>query len=164
MKHSIFLTLLALFLGYAPNLYSQDCSHGATTSTTGNNLYLYFPTSSDATFESTISAITTSPLAPFDVADLDAGIGTTAQLRDRIFEIVTEDFCEFNVRVFQTTTSPSTTGITRWQIVGIGSDSKTLGTGNLFGVSSFGSNAGDVDPQEFGQLLSMMPMGVQERP
>lgn len=149
MRITIFFATLAIALAPLQDLFSQDCSHGATTSTRGNNLYLYFPTSSDATFESTISTISTSPLAPFDVADLDAGIGTTAQLRSRIFEIVTEDFCEFNVRVFQTTTSPSTTGIPRWQVVGIGSDSKTYGTGNLFGISSLGSNTGDADAQDF---------------
>ena len=150
MKIKIFFTILAITLAPVQDLFSQDCSHGATTSARNNKLYLYFPTASDATFESSISGVTTSPLAEFDVADLDAGIGTTAQLRGQIFQIVTEDFCEFNVEVLQTTTSPSTTGITRWQIVGIGSDSKTIGGGNLFGISSLGSNTGDADAQAGG--------------
>lgn len=147
----IILTLI-FFLTPSQNVLGIDCSHGATTSAKGNSLMLYLPTSSDAAFEPTISSISTSPLAPFDVADLDAGIGTTAQLRDRIFEIVTEDYCEFNVDVSMSTTAPTTTGIARWQIVGIGSDSKTLLHNgvqyNLFGISSLGSNTGDADPQD----------------
>ena len=142
---------LAFTLSLMPvhNALSIECSHGATTTTKGNSLFLYFPTSSDASFESSISGITTSPLAEFDVNDLDSGIGTTAQLRDRIFEIVVEDYCEFNVDVSMTTTAPTTTGITRWQIVGIGSDSKTYSGFDLFGVSSLGSNTGDADAQDY---------------
>ena len=143
-------TLMLLLLLLSNNAFSAiDCSHGATTSTRGNKLYLYFPTASDSSFEASISGVTTSPLAAFDVADLDSGLGTTTQMRDRIFEIVTEDYCEFNVEVNKNTTAPNTTGIPRWQIVGIGSDSKTLGAGNLFGISSLGSNTGDADAQDF---------------
>jgi hypothetical protein len=40
------------------------------------------------------------------VADLDPGIGSTNQLRNRIFDVVTDDYCEFNVEVLQTTTNP----------------------------------------------------------
>jgi len=151
MLRSTLLFFLAAFclLTITPTVLGQDCSHGATTSPAGNNLYLYFPTTSDASFEATISGISTSPLGAFDVSDLDAGIGTTANLRDRIFDIVTEDYCEFNVRVFQTTASPSTTGVTRWQIVGIGSDTRAYGTGWLFGISALGSNTGDADPQDY---------------
>ena len=149
MKTQYLTVIIALSLCFAQNaLGAIDCSHGATTSTKGNKLYLYFPTSSDASFESSISGVTTSPLAEFDVADLDSGIGTTAQLRDRIFEIVTEDYCEFNVEVIKTTTAPNTTGISRWQIVGIGSDSKTYLGGDLFGISSLGANTGDADAQD----------------
>jgi hypothetical protein len=68
------------------------------------------------------------------VADLATGIGTTAQLRDRIFEIVREDYCEFNVQVTQTTTNPSPTG-TDWQVLGIGSDAETDAGSDLFGVA-----------------------------
>ncbi len=145
MRIKIIFAILAITLTPLQDLFSQDCSHGATTSTRGNKLYLYFPTSSDASFESPISGVVTAPLPAFDVADLDAGIGTTAQLRDRIFELVTEDYCEFNVEVNQNTTAPSTTGIARWQIVGIGSDAN----GTLAGISSLGSNTGDADAQDF---------------
>ena len=150
MKNKTLFAIFVLFL-FIPvqEIIAQNCSHGATSSVRNNKLYLYFPTADDSGFESSISGISTSPLAEFDVADLDSGIGSTSQLRTRIFEIVTEDFCEFNVEVFQNTTAPSTTGIDRWQVVGIGSDSKMLGTGNLFGVSTFSSNAGDADPQDF---------------
>ncbi len=149
--YSTVAAVLALTLLLTPlqSAMSIECSHGATTSAKGNSLFLYFPTSSDASFESSISGISTSPLAAFDVADLDSGIGTTAQLRDRIAEIVTEDYCEFNVDVTMTTTAPTTAGIARWQIVGIGSDSKTYMSYDLFGVSALGSNTGDADAQDY---------------
>ena len=140
-----FVVILTISLVFSQNALSLDCSHGATSSTKGNKLYLYFPTSSDASFEATISGQVTSPLAAFDVADLTTGIGTTTQLRDRIFEYVSEDYCEFNVEVIKTTTAPDTTGIPRWQIVGIGSDSN----GGIAGISSLGSNAGDADAQDY---------------
>ena len=150
MKVFNFLATLVIMLLLSQNAFGAiDCSHGATTSIRGNKLYLYFPTSSDSSFETSISGVTTSPLAAFDVADLDSGLGTTAQMRDRIFEIVTEDFCEFNVELFKVTSAPVTTGISRWQIVGIGSDSKSISGGILFGISSLGSNTGDADPQDY---------------
>ena len=145
MKFKLLTISLAIAMIPLQEILSQDCSHGATTSPKGNNLYLYFPTTADAGFEATISGVSTSPLAAFDVADLDATIGTTAQLRDRIFQLVTEDYCEFNVRVSQSTTSPATAGVTRWQIVGIGSDAN----GTLAGISALGSNTGDADPQDY---------------
>lgn len=131
---------------FSQNAFSVvDCSHGATTSAKGNNLYLYFPTALDNTFPE-FSPETTSPLAVFDVADLDSGIGTTAQLRDRIFEIVTEDYCEFNVKVFKTTTSPDTTGVARWNIIGLGTDSS-----GAFGYAQ-DVDIGDNDPQDYGRV------------
>ncbi len=145
MRITIFFAVLVIALVPLQDIFSQNCSHGATTSTRGNKLYLYFPTSSDASFVSTIGSVTTSPLAAFDVADLDSGIGTTAQLRDRVFEFVQEDYCEFNVEVIQTTTTPSTTGIPRWQIVGIGSDSHT----QWYGYSALSANANDAEAQDY---------------
>jgi hypothetical protein len=149
MKNTLALLLLVVFTSYSMALYSQNCSHGATASARTNKLYLYFPTSDDNTFVSSLSTITTNPLAAFDIADLDNTIGSTTNLRDRIFEIVTEDFCEFNVEVIKTTAKPNTTGIPRWQIVGIGSDAQTYLGSDLFGVSTFSSNAGDADAQDY---------------
>jgi len=99
-------------------------------------MYLFFPTTSDATFPNYNGNLnagsSTSPLSAFDVADLASGIGTTTQLRDRIHEIVTDDYCEFNVNVNKSTAVPAPSE-TRWQVVGIGSDSAN--GGNLFGLA-----------------------------
>ena len=99
-----------------------------------NTIYLYFPTSADNTFPEYDPLADTSPLAAFDVSDLDSGIGTTAQLRGRVFEIVSEDYREFDVEVIMTTSKPNPSE-THWQIVGMGSDSETIFGGGLFGVA-----------------------------
>jgi hypothetical protein len=102
-----------------------------------NVLYLYYPTATDNNFPDDVGSVgeTTSPLPPFDVADLDAGIGSTADLRAAITERVKRDYCEFDVRVVQTTSANGTTNPNpsdpRWQVIGIGSD----GNGGLFGIA-----------------------------
>jgi len=115
----------------------------------GNYLYLYFPTSSDNTFPE-YGTGDTSPLAAFDVSDLDSGIGTTAALRQRIFEIVTDSYCEFNIRVESSTSKPSPTA-SRWQIVGMGSDSESLWGGALFGEAQ-AVDTGDADGQDYARV------------
>ncbi|OHB70767.1 MAG: hypothetical protein A2V70_08055 [Planctomycetes bacterium RBG_13_63_9] len=108
---------------------------------------MYFPTSADSAFPKW-STYGTSPLAAFDVADLDSTIGTTAQLRNRILELVTQDYCEFSVRVTQTTSTPSPT-VNRWQIVGIGSDTNA----SVFGVAQ-AVDTDDGDPQDYARVFA----------
>jgi hypothetical protein len=93
-------------------------SYGTTDSAKSHKFYLYFPASDDTSYPYLGTA------KHFDVADLTTGIGTTAQLRDRIFDIVSDDFCEFNVQVLQTTTSPDSLASppARRHIEAIGSD------------------------------------------
>jgi hypothetical protein len=67
-------------------------------------LYLYFPTAPDNDFPSFGHDV--KPARPFDVGDLNPGIGTTAQLIDAIKAVVVDDYCEFNVQVLETTTNP----------------------------------------------------------
>lgn len=132
----------------AEPLLGQDCPASALARPKGNSAYLYFPTVDDATYpEHGTFGVATSPLADFDVADLDSGIGTTAQLRQRIFEIVTDDYCEFNVEVIMTTTMPTPTEA-RWQILGIGSDGNGVG---LFGEAQ-DVDTGDSDPQDYARV------------
>lgn len=119
----------------------------------GNSLYLYFPTSADSSFPEYNTSVDTSPLAAFDVADLDSGIGTTAQLRDRIIEIVETDYYEFDVDVSMSTSMPSPTE-TRWQIVGIGSDIEKIGTtSTVFGVAQ-AVDTGDTDSQDYARVYA----------
>ena len=79
-------------------------SYGSTDAAKSHKLFLYFPTVADATFPNNFAG--ESPANRFDVADLNPAIGTTAALRDRVFDVVSDDFCEFNVQVLQTTTNP----------------------------------------------------------
>ncbi len=104
-------------------------SYGSTDSAKSNKFYLYFPTADDATFPAyTANA---SPARAFDVAGLDPGIGTTAALRDRIYDVVADDYCEFNVQVLQTTTNPATLAMppARRVTLAVGSDDPGGGWG-----------------------------------
>lgn len=147
---SIFTVIVLLLSITVIDANAQSCPASALARPKGNTVYLYFPTAEDAGYpEHGAFGVNTSPLADFNVADLDAGIGTTAQLRQRIFEIVTDDFCEFSVEVILTTTSP-TPAEARWQVLGIGSD------GN--GASLFGEaqavDANDAVAQDFARVYA----------
>jgi hypothetical protein len=93
-----------------------------TDAAKSHKLFLYFPLVDDATFPNYSPGV--SPAKTFDVADLDPGIGTTNQLRNRIYDVVTDDYCEFNVEVQQTTTNPETMASppARRTTVAVGSD------------------------------------------
>jgi len=147
-----FLVLFTLFgLAFGVEAIAQ-CPVGWSLTSVRTKLYLYYATASDATFPEYDPDATTSPLEPFNVSDLDAGIGTTAQLRDRITNIVKEDYCEFDVEVVSTTTAPSPTE-TFWQVVGIGSDEEFIGGGELFGVAQ-DVDLNNSDPQDFSRVYA----------
>jgi hypothetical protein len=128
--------LPSLLLGFfaAPAVAAPTCplSYGSTDAAKSHKLYLYFPTADDATYPFQ------GPAKTFDVADLTAGIGTTAQLRNRIHDIVVDDFCEFNVQVLQTTTNPDTLASppARRHIEAIGSDNSGGGAWGLSPTSN----------------------------
>lgn len=134
MKKIFVLSIAFILLSvcFTTPLITQDCIGYAFYGQRDNKLYLYFPTTEDSSFPEygTPYGVSTSPLMIFNVADLDSSIGTTAALRQKIFEVVTEDYCEFNVGVSMTTTAPGPTE-SNWQIVGIGSDSG----GSLLGLA-----------------------------
>ena len=100
-------------------------SYGATDAAKSHKLYLYFPTAADSTFPSYTTGA--SPAARFDVADLNSAIGTTAALRSRVSDVVSDDYCEFNVQVLSTTTNPATlpSPPARRVTVAVGSDNPT---------------------------------------
>ncbi|HEX5708803.1 MAG TPA: hypothetical protein VFX96_16005 [Pyrinomonadaceae bacterium] len=140
-------------LSFCVEVIVAQCPVGWSLTSNRTRLYLYFPAASDAAFpEDTDPNVQISPLAPFNVSDLDSGIGTTAQLRDRITDIVREDYCEFDVEIFSGTTAPATTG-SQWQIVGIGSDAATVFGSNLFGTSS-GVDNGNVEAQDRARMFA----------
>jgi hypothetical protein len=117
-----FATLAALSLAPIHTLAAPSCplSYGATDAAKSHKLYLYFPTADDATYPGDFGG--ESPAKKFDVADLNSAIGTTAALRDRIYDVVADDFCEFNVQVRQTTASPESLPITLRHVEAVGSD------------------------------------------
>jgi hypothetical protein len=133
LKAMIAMAVITATVFFGELVGAQCPFTGLTSAKT--KLYLYFATGSDATFPEYDDDLQTSPLEPFNVSDLDGGIGTTAQLRNSIIEIVKEDYCEFDVEVASTTTAPSPAEA-RWQIVGLGSDDEFDPLGNeVFGVA-----------------------------
>jgi hypothetical protein len=137
------------------SLLDAQCPPEATTSIKTNRLFLYFPTIADNTFGDVEfgagSGVQTRPLNPFNVADLNASIGTTAQLRNRIFQKVSEDYCEFNVEVRSTTTKPNPVG-TDWNIIGISSDFD-IHANDLFGLAQ-AADIGNIDREDFARVWS----------
>lgn len=133
------LLLMAGAADAAPACYRYG---GAWENNIPSKLYLYFPTADDATFPNYAASV--SPARRFDVADLDSSIGTTAQLRDRVFDTVVDAYCEINVQVRQSTTNPDALLAPpgRRNIVAIGSDA-----GPAFGRAEFVdlNNAHNVD-------------------
>lgn len=132
----------------APAAAQITCPAGALSSAKNSKLFLWFPTAAQASYpEHGTIGVATSPLAAFNVNDLDSSIGTTAQLRTRIFELVTDDYCEFSIETIQTTTAPPQTD-PRWQIVGVGSDGNGSG---LFGEAQ-AVDTNNTDPQDFARV------------
>jgi hypothetical protein len=105
-------------------LAAPTCPLNPTTNAKkSNKLFAYFPTAADPSFPAYAGGV--SPAAKFDVADLDPAIGTTAALRDRIHDVIVDDYCELNVQALKTTTNPATLAPppARRLTVAIGSDS-----------------------------------------
>jgi hypothetical protein len=99
-------------------------SYGTADDAKPNKLYLYFPTASDAAFPefSSSAAFPTSPVQ-FNVSQLSSYTGTATDLRNAAFDVVSDDYCEFNVQVRQTTTAPPTT-FARRNTVAVGTDAQ----------------------------------------
>ena len=145
-----FLVLISLIgLAFSVEAIAQ-CPVGWSLTSVRTKLYLYFATASDASFPEYDVDAQTSPLEPFNVSDLDSGIGTTAALRDRITNFVKEDYCEFDVEVVSTTTAPTPTE-TFWQVVGIGTDDESISGNELFGVAQ-AVDLNNADPQDFSRV------------
>ncbi|HEY0510593.1 MAG TPA: hypothetical protein VGH73_01730, partial [Thermoanaerobaculia bacterium] len=120
-------------------------SYGTTNTdaTKSHKLFLYFPTAPDSMFPN-FDGTDAGPALPFDVADLDPAIGTTAALEDRIHDIVVDDYCEFNVQVLQTTINPT-------QVTPLPPNRRTIAVGSDHDGALFGGRWGQA-PLIFDQL------------
>jgi hypothetical protein len=114
-----------------PGWAKPACPLDTLNATKSHTLFLYFPTADDPTFTNYDPTAGVSPAKAFDAADLDPNIGTTKALRNRIFDVVADDYCEFNVQVQQSTTNPETlpSPPARRNTVAIGSDVDNIGGG-----------------------------------
>lgn len=136
--------LTAVGLATAPPALAQSCPAGALATSKSSALYLYMATSVDNTFPS-YGGESTSPLNPFDMASHDGSIGTS-QVRQRVLDLVRAGYCEFDVEVKLATSTPSPTE-SRWQIVGIGSDTTAGPVGKAQAVDT-----GDADAQDYSRV------------
>src|ERR1700736_4543636 len=85
-------------------------SYGGADSQKPNKLYLYFPAANDSSYpEFGFGALTTSPAHKFDPTELTSYTGTAAALRNRVTDVVVDDYCEFDVQVLATTSAPPAT-------------------------------------------------------
>src|SRR3954464_7730331 len=129
---------------------AADCpiSDGATDDAKPNKLYLYFPAIADASFpEYGGSGYEPSPADPFDISQLPAYTGTAAALRNRVRDVVIDDYCEFNVQVRPTTSRPPPP-FPRRSIVAIPTDDSITGR---WGRSDL-VDIGDPTPLGFGRV------------
>src|SRR6202035_5172923 len=125
-----FLALGVVLVSARPARAAASCpiELGAIEDAKPNKLYLYFPAAADATYPEFGGAVDpTSPATAFNVADLASHTGTAADLQNAIRDVVIDDYCEFNVKILTTTTTPPTT-FARRSTVAIGTDSIFFGT------------------------------------
>lgn len=132
------LVVFVLLLSWTTT-YAQNCpiSYGSLDGAKPNKVYLYFPASNDAGFpEFGIDGLITSPAHRFDISELGSYTGTAADLRNAIFGVVNNSYCEFNVQVLQTTTTPPTT-FARRNVIAIGTDNSggTCGVDETWGLA-----------------------------
>lgn len=125
---------------------AQSCPSYIVAQPKSSALYLFYPTVVDNTFPS-YAGEPTSPLNPFNLADLDPTIGTAAQLRSRVEALAEAGYCEFDVDVRTVTAVPAPPE-PRWQIVGIGSDNSGSG---LIGIAQ-AVDTNDSDPQDYARF------------
>jgi hypothetical protein len=119
-----------------------------------NKLFLYFPATDDQTFPefATLGAPATSPARMFDTSQLTSYpvTATSAQLQNAIFDVVTDDYCEFNVQVIQVAAQPPNS-IPRGNIIAIGTDSGFGTTDINYGATRF-VDTGDVNAVDYGRV------------
>jgi hypothetical protein len=120
---------LALALpGGAAAAPSCPISYGSADDAKPNKLFLWFPDVAQPTFpEYGGAGFETSPLDPFDVAQIPSYTGTADQLKSRIHDVVVDDYCEFNVKVMPNTATEPPATHPRRAIVGIASDDNSTG-------------------------------------
>jgi hypothetical protein len=137
MRHTRIVALFAALIALsevgavaAPHCYT---SYGGVKP---NKLYLYFPLVDDASYPEFGTPLGTPPTRPahaFNIADLTSYTGTVGALRNGVYDVVADDYCEFNVEVIVTTTAPPNT-FPRRNTVSIGTDDGTA-AGGLFGLA-----------------------------
>jgi len=125
-----------------------------------NKLYLYFPTADVSPYPPSGCTIGTAgcfadggnvtPVHKFDIANLTSYTGNLSDLRDRITDVVTDDYCEFNVKVIQTTSTPPTT-FARRVTVAMGTDESGAG---LYGEAQE-VDSGDAIGADFARVWAL---------
>ncbi len=145
---------LALVFAVAalPAVAAPTCpiSYGGADDQKPNKLYLYFPGADDASYPN--FGANTSPAHRFDVTELPNYTGTVGDLRNAVTDVASDDYCEFNVQVRQTTTGPPTTFVRR-NTVAVGTDAfvTACGTDDTWGLAQ-NVDTGDATAVDFARV------------
>src|SRR4051812_49320860 len=117
-----------------------------------NKVYLFFPSADDANFPESgctpgdagcfsDDPTLVTPAKAFDITQLPSYHGTAAALQSAVQDVVTDDYCEFNVQVLRTTTvAPTTFGrritvaISAEDHSGLYGEAQEVDTGDNLGV------------------------------
>lgn len=131
--------VVASAVSASPAAAASSCpiSYGSADDAKPNKLYLHYPVLAEPSFpEYGGTGFLTSPAQPFDESDLSHA-GTATNLVGGINDVVTDDYCEFNVRVIPTQMAP-TSAFPRRSWVAIGTDDNTTGRWGRADVVDFG--------------------------
>lgn len=151
---ALFITAISIPCQAAPTC--TELGYGAVPGAKANKLYLYFPASDDSTYpDFHVDAHSqTTPAHAFNVSELSSYTGTAADFKNAIYDVVTDDYCEFNVEVLQTTSAP-TGPAPRRNTVAIGTDSEIWtdsdGTHLLWGLAQ-NIDTGDITAIDFARV------------
>jgi Ca2+-binding RTX toxin-like protein len=141
-----------MVMAWSPGAAAQarcPLSYGGADSAKPNRLYIYFPTAADSAFPATSSL--TGNLAAFNIADLTSYTGTADDLRNRIRDVVVDDYCEMNVQIISTTTNPDTLtpAPARRNAIGV----STADAGGLYGQVQT-VDIGDATAVDYGRVAA----------
>jgi hypothetical protein len=136
-------------------IHARTCPSNVVAAPKRSMLYLYYPAVVDTQFHQFhVDIVPSWPLEAFDPSQLDPSMGPQAALMSRVQTMVQTGLCEFDIGVTSVTAMPTPPTPSRWQIVGIGSDTVTTHPplADPLGGASCANDYNDACPQDYSRL------------